>query len=488
MYKRVFQILDWVREKNYRIFMKNSKLVELLASFQATEFRQFREFVASPYFNKNEDLVQLTIHLEDLAPDFPAPAIKKERVYRALFPAEPFDRKKMAYLMNYLLKLAERFLAVQRYQQEETLINCHTLEQFVDRKLEKHYSYLFNKTGDSLQETDHQNGEGYYYQYLLAQLAAKHFYSKQVRKFDPSLQRVSDELDNYYFFNKLKYSCEMLNRQAILSADYHLTFVDEVKSYLLRQQEIDPLIQIYLHIYLSISFPEQESYFEVLMRLIEQHGSSVEQKLRREIYLYAINYCAPKIRKGEEKYLHIVLTLFVEGIANRSLFDEDYLSHWTYSNVVKLGLRLKRYEWVETFIKEHAVNLPPQLRADAEHYNLAELYYYKRDFAKVLEHLNLLHFTDLHYHLGSRVMLLKTYYEQDDVEPLLSLLASFSVYLRRNKDISAQMKKTYLNFCSLLHQLMRRNPKKWTSLGTAIRTTQPLTETAWLLQIWESQS
>lgn len=467
--------------------MKNSKLIGLLRSFDPAEFRQFYDFVASPYFNKNEDLIDLVGYLESVAPELPPDKIKKEDVFKVLYPGEPFDKKKMAYLMNYLLKLGERFLAVQQYEGEGMLNNCHILDQFVDRKLDKHYNYLFNKTDQELKEKGRKEGKVFYHQYLLAQVATNHFYSKQIRKFDPSLQLVADELDKFYFFHKLKYSCEMLNRKAIIKADYQLNLIEEVKEYLLKQQEVDPLIEIYLHIYLSISFPEKEAYFEKLMDLIDHHAMEIDRKSRREIYLYAINYCAPKIRRGLDKYTSIMLELYVRGIENKSLFDDAYLSHWTYSNVVKLALRLERYDWAETFIKEHVGSLTPHLRDDAEHFNLAELYYYKKDYDQVLTHLNQLHFTDLHYHLGSRVTMLKTYYEVDAEEPLLSLLASFTVYLRRNKKISLPMKNNCLNFCNLLHQILRRNPKKREAIGQDIKTTQPLAERAWLLKVWEEK-
>jgi hypothetical protein len=465
--------------------MKNSKLIDLLQALDSTELRQFCEFVASPYYNKNEELVHLAEHLEKLAPEFPEKKIKKEAVYRAIFPGQPFDKRKLAYLMNYLLKLGERFLAVQRYEKEELLTSCHILEQFVDRKLDKHYNYLMKRTEEALEAESGRDGMRYYHKFLASQVATQHFYSKQVRKFDPSLQQASDELDNFYFFYKLKYSCEMLNRQAIIEADYQPAFVDEVKKHLQVQPPADPLIEIYLHIYLLITCPEEEGHFEQLMRLIEQHALTIDRKLRREIYLYAINYGASRIKKGSSKYLQIVLDLYVKGIENRALFDEAYLSHWTYSNVVKLGLHLRHYDWVAGFIRENAVNLQPSLREDAEHYNLAELHYYQGDFDQVLMHLNQLQFSDLHYHLGSRVMLLKTYHELEAEESLFSMLASFSVYLRRNKKIAASVKRPYLNFCNLLHQLMRRNPKKWNALGESIRKTQLLTERGWLLQVWE---
>lgn len=467
--------------------MEKSKLIVLLRSFAPSELKRFREFVASPYFNKNADLLRLIEYLERSAPDFIGPKVSKERVFQHLFPKQTFDSQVLGHLMNYLLRLGERFLAFQRYEQEEELIQCHTLDQYVDRKLTKHYNYLLRKASKAITESESKTGESYYYQYLMGKAAANHFYSLQVRKFDPSLQTVSDQLDKFYFFQKLRYSCEMLNRQTIIRAEYELNFVDEVQEHLLQAQEIDPLIEIYLRIYLSIKDAEEEGHFKKLLQLIETHGHTIDQKIKREIYLYAINFCAPKIRKGVGAYTSIMLDLYTKGIQTRALFSGDYLSHWTYSNVVKLALRLKRYEWTENFIKEQSINLSPEVREGAEYYNLAELYYHQDAYDKVLDQLNMLQLFDPHHHLGSRVILLKTYYALEAEEPLLSLLSSFSVYLRRNRQISAAMKKTYLNFCNLLHQIMRRNPKKWEALGEEIQQTQPLAERAWLLQLWKER-
>jgi hypothetical protein len=142
----------------------------------------------------------------------------------------------------------------------------------------------------------------------------------------------------------------------------------------------------------------------------------------------------------------------------------------------------------ENFIRKYADSLPAKLAEDAKHFNLAELYFHKKDYDEVLSQLNQLHFSDMHYHLGTRIILLKTYYEQDSEEPLLSLLASFSIYLRRNKKISATAKKTCLNFCNLLNQILRRKPSRWEQIGEDIRQTQPLAERAWLNQVWQREA
>lgn len=469
--------------------MKKSKLIELLSAFKTGEIQDFAEFVASPYYNKNEDLIRFVQLLQTFHPDFPEEKIKKERVFKKMYPNTKFNKKQLAYLMNYLLKLGEQFLATQHYEQTSRLCSLHLLSEFSERKLEKHYQFLYKKTHKSLEEVQNtaKSRQSFFQQYQLADIALNHFISQGVRKFDPNLQYAADALDEFYFFHKLKYSCEMLNRQAILSHNYNLKFTKELQDYIQRLEEVDPLIAIYYKIFMSLSNPEEENHFQELQTLIDKNVESIDESLKKEVYLYAINYCAQKIRTGKNQYVAIMLDLYLEGIKNRSLFDGDYLSHWTYNNIVKLALRLKRYDFIEDFISDFTDKLAPQFRADAQHYNLAELYYHRHNYDQVLDNLNQLHFTDISYHLNSRIILIKTYYEIDAIEPLLSLLASFSIYLRRNKKISLSYQKTCLNFCNLLVQIMRRNPKKKEAIRESIRTSQPLAERAWLMRVWGEQ-
>ena len=83
------------------------------------------------------------------------------------------------------------------------------------------------------------------------------------------------------------------------------------------------------------------------------------------------------------------------------------------------------------------------------------------------------------------MLLIKTFYEMDDIEPLLSILASFSVWLRRNRNISANLKKSCLHFCSLLHKVLNNNPRKRELIQQKIRETQPLADRHWLMKVFE---
>ena len=85
--------------------------------------------------------------------------------------------------------------------------------------------------------------------------------------------------------------------------------------------------------------------------------------------------------------------------------------------------------------------------------------------------------------LGARVLLAKIHYETGAEEALLSLLASFTIFLQRNKQISRSLKRAYLNFCQLFARMLRTPPAKMDHIIQTIQTTQPLTDKEWLLRI-----
>ena len=148
--------------------------------------------------------------------------------------------------------------------------------------------------------------------------------------------------------------------------------------------------------------------------------------------------------------------------------------------MVKLSLRMEQYTQIEQFIEQYAPLLPEAFRENALHYNLAELYYYTGRFDQAQEQLLRVALTDLNYYLGARVLLTKIYYETGAEEALLSLLASFIIFLKRNKQLSSHLKHTYLNFCQILFQILRRPPNRLEPIRNRIKNTELLTDRAWL--------
>jgi hypothetical protein len=175
----------------------------------------------------------------------------------------------------------------------------------------------------------------------------------------------------------------------------------------------------------------------------------------------------------------------VQGIETKILFEGAFLSPWTFKNVVRLGLRLQKYDWTEHFIQQHSPQLEEKFRIDALHYNLADLYYYTNRFEAAMTQLQQVEFTDIHYNLDSKEMLAKIYYERNETEALRALLSAFQIFLKRNTIISDTVRQTYLNFIHVLQLLIKNDKKKAAKLKENIQTLPQLAARKWLLEQYE---
>ncbi len=399
--------------------MENSKLIDVLKTFSTAELREFKDFVASPFYNKNKELSLFYGYLKKIAPAFPLKKMDRHHVYQALFPGKKYDDKHFKYLMSFLLKLAEQFIGLKRYQQQDLLVQYHQLDACINRRLEKNYKNIYQKASARLNGMPFRDHEHYHQQYLLAEIAGKYFASQGLRKISDELQKAVDYFDLYYLSQKLKYTCEMLNAQKMLSADYHQNLIDEISHYLQkRKHEEVPAVAIYYQVFLILTDERPDENFEKLIALLEEHSGQFPAHERQQLQIHAINFCIRKIRQNEERYVGKALDLYMKGIEAGYLLEAGELSPFTFKNVIKLGLRLKRYGWTEGFIANYADRLAPKFRKNAVSYGLADLNYHKGDFGTSMIHLLDVDFTDIFFTLDAKVMLLKLYYENREVEAL----------------------------------------------------------------------
>lgn len=464
--------------------MENSKLVQLLKTFNTQELREFKEFMQSPLFNKKQDLVNFYLYLKKIAPDFPSKKLPKKVVFNRLYPNQKYNDKQMRYLMSFTLKLAEQFIGWKKYQEQEVLVKTHTLESLVERNLEKNYQNIFQHTEEELNKKPLRNANYYQEKYLLAEVSNKHFDTKNLRKFNHKLQEVANYFDVYYLSQKLKYSCEMMSMQRFLSADYSQNLIEEIGRFLQKSSyENIPAIALYHQVFLTLTEEHNEHHFEKLTLLIDEYIGSFSDEEMQGFYSHALNYCIRKMRQKDEKYVEKALQIYIKGVENKLLLQNGFLSPWNYKNIVKLGLRLQKFEWTEQFIKQYTDILEEKYRLNAFNYSLADLSYHKQSIETALTHLREVEFTDIFFTLDAKIMLLKIYYDNQEEEALFSLLTSFKIFLKRNKLISNEVRSTYENFINLLSQILKSDKSAVTALTEKINDTPLLTDRNWLLLV-----
>ena len=437
--------------------MYHSKPIQILRTLSGPELRRFGEFLESPVFNRQQAPREALALLRPFHPRYDQPEIDRKALFKALFPGETWDEKKLRYLWSDLAKLLEDFLVWNAFREQEGFYREHLLmRSYKDRRLDKYFSSTLTRVQRLLNEHPYRDVRYHLMSFTLEEDIFQFNSSRKSHQSRTNLQEVVDELDVYYLSNKLKYTCEILNNRDVVHVDYKLFLLQEVRKHLEdRDLERHPAIAVYHQIFRTLTEPEQHEHYRRLIELLEAHRDQFPPQEVFDMYVYAKNYCIIKINTGHVEYNRELLDFYRTILDAGIIFKDGNLTQWDYKNIVTLGLRLEDFDWTEGFMNEFKGALREAVRENVWSYNMANLEFHKANYDGTLELLQAVDFTDVYYYLDSKTLLMKTYYEMEAWDPLMSVVDTVKAYLKRKKVIPTYQRTVYGNLIQYLSRLVR---------------------------------
>lgn len=474
--------------------MNNSKFVKLLTHLSPKEQKEFESYVLSGFSTSSEILQKLCMAIFSHYPQIEQTLPDKPTIYRLLYPQNAYHEKRMNNLISDLNRMLEEFLTYQQFRKNE-LMQKRIL---MDALLERDALHFMDRAIWKYEKTARQNATESYEAFLekmaFHDLADRYAVTQGKRAYDKNLQQKSDALDLYYWSHKFSIACDMISRNIVTQSGYECHFWEdlvhhyEANAYQLKEQ---PVLQIYYKTFQMLTdLGHPEHYFQ-LKALLEQHFQLFPTYEINNIYKYLLNYCVRRINSGEELFYREIHELYKILLKEAILFQNGYLTQWTYINIITAGIRLKEYEWTEGFIYEYRTALLPEERNNVFKYGLSALYFEKQDYLKALEYLNTVEFTDSSYHLRAKILQLKSYFELEEEEAMLSLIEAFQKYISRSKSIPDYQKKANRNFLKLTKQLYKLRiqrstahrlvfERKHQAVSDVLTQTEPIANKKWL--------
>jgi hypothetical protein len=440
--------------------MQNTKVFTILQHFTRYELNNLKKFVYSPYFNVNEDLMRLfDLYLDMMEKPSLNPS-KEEAWTLILQDDKPYDDVRFRKFNSDLLKLVEGYLAQKVYEENPIREANHLIEAVSRRKMVKLYNTVMSSARRLSDRQLYKSAQYYYYQYQIEKNYYEILIHGQKRLDKTNVEYIVDNLDRFYLAEKLRYYCSVLTTKYIHSHEYKLLFLDEIVHHVEQYGYTDvPAISIFYQIYLTIHHDDDRTYFDNLKELIATHIRLFPNDEALEIYTYALNYCIRNTNQGKSEYLQEYVDLYEQMLKNDIIdFGDEEYGPWHFKNIVSAASRLGRLTWIEKFIYKYYQLLPPEYQENALSFNLAQVNFYKKKYDEVIKLLHTVEYEDFTYNLNGKVFLMSSYYELDEVEPLLSLMDSFRIYLQRNTKIPATRKRNYMNLIRFLRKLTRIVP------------------------------
>jgi len=438
--------------------LNKSSLIEALKTFTPREMKEFSEFVSSPFFNKNVNVIKLFELIKKNYPEFEPIKIGKEKVFAKIFPGKPFKDSTLRLLMYYLYELVEKFLAYSRFNNDKFRQKDILLEELFERKLFKDYEKIIDAATGDLDEMKVRDNNYYRNRYLFAEHKLSYLAEIYMGKYEKyltkdNLQLFSDNITNFYLFSVLKYYAITLNTMYL----YNVKVDTVVFENILLNFNIDhfhnaPLIVIYYRVIMLFVKPEDEENYHKLKELIIKHENELGDSIG-DFYINMENYCVRCLRMGKLEYLEESFKIYELELKKNTYKTHGYMPNSFFSSMVVTASKLKKFDWLRAFIKDYKDELHESSREAYYYYGLAYLENEEGNYEKGLEYLAKSKPEEVYLKMDLRILQSRIYYGLVWTLPLQSLLDTFKKTAQNNKFMTDMRKSQYLKFIKYTNQL-----------------------------------
>ena len=475
--------------------MIKNQLFQVLSTLNRKEMTRFKEFSLSPYFNKHLGVSGLVSYLSSLYPEFTEKNCSKERLIIQINHPSGKSQQQLALLFTYTNRLLDKFLSQESLKEKRSLESMALLQHLRQKEQYRSYEKVLKNFEQEIDRGLYRDGEYFHDRFLAAQEADLYYTQRTSHEQDDAIQQKENFLDVFYLSEKLKDACEIQVRQRIIRVDYAASLLEvvlqEVKENPERYADKPPIV-VYFSIY-QMMINESHSYYDGALKAVEKHAAFFPISELKSIYNFLQNYCVNQINKGVQRFPKASFELYQIQLERGLLFINDMLPEWYYKNIVTTGLRINEVDWVYRFIKSYRDLLNPEVKENAYFFNLASYYYATRAYDKALRLLLRVEYTDLRYNLSAKALLLRTYYDLEEHEPLISLCKSFSQFLQRHKEISDFRRKGYRHLFELTRKASQlrsnlnyvsklKSKQEFEKLRKSILETEALFNRDWLVE------
>jgi HEPN domain-containing protein len=435
--------------------MFSEKLVVLLSNFTKVERNRFRKYLLSPYLNEQPELLALYDVCDKCLRDGSIESFDRKQIWQKSYPKKPFNDAAMRRLSSDLLQLALRFMADEA-RNLDPLPRLLDLQRLLEKnELKKHLAGVERNIEQHLENAEGQS-TGYYlaqfkFHNNISNRAAKHL---ATARYAEKLAHSDYFLECFYLTQKLELYIGWLLYQGSRVAEKEVELPSALWERLHEERfTAVPLLNVYRQVVNCLREPEQEQHFELLLQSLDNQAGMLAKEDLRKCYFIAQNYCALKINQGKSEYYRAMFDIFKKVIGEGILLEGGNLSEGLFKNIVTVGLGVGEFAWAEQFVETYSPFLPSDIRENARTFNLAYLYFHQKKYADVLNLLQNVEYSDVVYILGAKIMLIQTYYEINEVLAMDSLIDSFRIFVRRNKEMSNNLKREYINYLNFVKKL-----------------------------------
>jgi len=430
--------------------------------FTKDELKEFRKFINSPYFNSNKSIIKLFEYLHSKYPNISEEHISYAAISRNVFSEKKINQAGIRKLISEFMKIMEEYFMQSGLQIDIIANRISLLNKLRERGLNKRFE-MNMKELYKMQKKFFQRDDTYYInQSHLEQQYFEFNITRFRKKYAKSLQSISDMRDYSFVFSKLHTFFAMFTNEMSGKKKFDRKFFNEIMMFVETNKNLisrrHPNIYI---IYLVVLMHEtsNDKFFYDLKKYLETNEKKFTKSNLSYYYNYLISYCMHKINKGDVKFREFAFDLYKTRLKKNLFLINNIITDQEFTSVVNTVIALKEFDWLDEFIEKYKNKLDTEFAKDIYNLTKAKIFFSKKNYKQVFEHLKNVEFKDPVYYFNSKLLLARVYYDSKEFNGLNYIIENLRQYIRENKTLSNDNIAIIKTFNRYIQQLIKLNEK-----------------------------
>lgn len=291
------------------------------------------------------------------------------------------SKKRLQNMQTTVLSWFRRFLADYFYHEQ----NYHDMVAYINFCLDKEFytSFIYNIRNRVVKTQDFADTDSLQELYMIHHVLYYHPLAIEKEKIDdPVFNKMSLYFEAYQWSIRLEHLLESLARKAIVPVNQNIHTLQIPK-----QLANYPLFKVYDILIAAYSSPSSKIVMNA-QEVVRSHLNSFSHKqqvkfLHRIKNLYAYLIRAKQIdRAAAASYLFEHYNLLDQ---RNFLLEGESIQLRTFTNIVNVAIRVKKYEWINKFIRRYQKALPKAGRKAIVALTKADVLFSQGEFRKAIE-------------------------------------------------------------------------------------------------------
>jgi len=445
-------------------------LIELLNSFDDSQFKALDKFIQSPYFNTNKAVSVLYGLLKK--------HIIQKRVlddkylvliYGQIFPNDSKENTSLSAkqkrvfdaTMAKLMALVKRFLAVEALEENIVYRNILLHDKLLTKNQLRITEINIKRARKLLGKEVSKDQYYYFHKYHLEQNALNLSYRRgMILQYD-NLPGLLEAMDMHYLIERLDLQLTTITMLGASNLkDDHLP-LDAISSLLeVKQYATHPLIRIYqkiLEMLKNNDATKQQAVYQQLLQLLDEFEAHLSKDKLSAFYKTAIIFCAQRIRAGEVAYYKETFHLYKVMETKGLLVDNGFIPVGLVKNIIIISCHVGEFDWAREMLDTYKPSIRKPVRESVYHFNMGVIAFYEKNYKQAISHFIRVNKINVNYDINCRVLILKSYYELDDDydERTMQQFRSTKRFIHDNKSLKNNNKQGWENFVSAAANLYK---------------------------------